>query len=246
MPRDRILSSLFALCSLAALAAAGAPRAGADWLVTRQGARVETRGPWQEKGKLVVFSRPDGTLASLRLADVDLAASRKATREEADVKAQPPKEPVKPQKRESIAKLSDKDFQRTAPKPENEAEKEAEKEEKPGADSAKKPGSVAVASWERGKSPDDGHVVVNGTIRNAATDQATAAGVTIRLFDETGTLVGQGEAVLTSTVIPGGGTVGFQADFPDLFTFAAAKFETHSLNLGKGPAQPSAIPINQK
>jgi len=237
-----VLSSLLALGSLAALATAGAPRAGADWLVTRQGARVETRGPWQEKGKLVVFSRPDGSLASLRLTDVDLAASRKATREAVEVKAQTPKEPVKPQKRESIAKLSDKDFQRTAPKP----DKEAEKEEKLGTDPARKPSAVAVASWEQGKSAGDGHVVVNGTMRNTSTDQATAAGVTIRLFDETGKMIGQGEAVLTSTVIPGGGTVGFQADFPDLFTFAAAKFETRSLNLSTGPAQPSAIPINQR
>jgi hypothetical protein len=242
MARDRVLSSLLALGTLAALAAAGVPRAGADWLVTRQGARVETRGSWQEKGKLVVFNRPDGTLASLRLADVDLPASRKATREEVEVKAQPPKEPVKPQKKESIAKLSDKDFRRPAAEP----EKEPAKEEKPGADSAKKPGTVAVASWERGKSPEDGHVMVSGTVRNMATDQATAVGVTVRLFDETGTLIGQVEAVLTSTIIPGGGTVGFQADFPALFTFAAAKFEPRSLNLAKGPAQPSAIPINQR
>jgi len=30
--------------------------ARADWLVTTEGGRVETRGPWEVKGKLVVFT----------------------------------------------------------------------------------------------------------------------------------------------------------------------------------------------
>ena len=68
---------------LAALLAASP--AAADWLVTRghgsaAGARVETRGPWQVKGRLVVFETAAGQLASLRLDDVDLEASREATR----------------------------------------------------------------------------------------------------------------------------------------------------------------------
>jgi hypothetical protein len=68
------------------LAACGltAPVAGADWLVTRAGERVETEGSWQIKGRMVVFTQPGGTLASLRLSEVDLEASRQATTEAAD------------------------------------------------------------------------------------------------------------------------------------------------------------------
>ena len=60
----------------------------ADWLVTRAGERVETEGRWQVKGRMVVFTRPGGTLASLRLSEVDLEASRQATAEAAE--ATPP------------------------------------------------------------------------------------------------------------------------------------------------------------
>ena len=50
----------------------------ADWLVTRDGTRIETEGLWSMQGKLVVFELPDGTLSSLRLS---LVASDRATAE---------------------------------------------------------------------------------------------------------------------------------------------------------------------
>src|SRR6476661_7310749 len=53
--------------------------AAADWLVTREGGRIETRGAWKVKNQLVVFTLPNGTLSSLRLSEIDLAASEKAT-----------------------------------------------------------------------------------------------------------------------------------------------------------------------
>lgn len=53
--------------------------AAADWLVVREGGRIETRGGWKVQGKMVVFTRADGTLSSLRLSEVDLPASEQAT-----------------------------------------------------------------------------------------------------------------------------------------------------------------------
>jgi hypothetical protein len=53
--------------------------AAADWLVTREGSRIETRGAWKIKNQLVVFTLPSGELSSLRLSEVDLAASEAAT-----------------------------------------------------------------------------------------------------------------------------------------------------------------------
>lgn len=53
----------------------------ADWLVLRDGTRVETEGPWRVEGRSVVFERPGGPLSSLRLSEVDLEASREATTE---------------------------------------------------------------------------------------------------------------------------------------------------------------------
>ena len=63
--------------------------AGADLLVLKDGTRIESRGAWQEKGRQVVFTDADGKLCALRLADVDLEASRAATAN-ATVPATPP------------------------------------------------------------------------------------------------------------------------------------------------------------
>ena len=64
---------------VAALSLTLAAAAGADVLVLRDGTRLESRGAWQEKGRQVVFTDAGGKLCALRLADVDLDASRAAT-----------------------------------------------------------------------------------------------------------------------------------------------------------------------
>ncbi len=43
----------------------------------RDGSRVETKGPYEVKGRRVLFSDPQGRLSSLRLDEVDLEASRR-------------------------------------------------------------------------------------------------------------------------------------------------------------------------
>src|SRR4030095_2502949 len=105
------MNSKPALGLLIALLAAASP-ATADWLVTRAGGRVETKGPWRVKGKLVVFDKTDGTLASLRLSEVDLEASRKATAD-AHAGAAAPPAPEPPKKK--LATLTDADFRKQAP-----------------------------------------------------------------------------------------------------------------------------------
>jgi hypothetical protein len=70
----------------AALLLAAAPL-GADWLVLKDGNRIETHGPWREKGRQIVFTLPNGQLSALRATEVDLAASRAAT---ASTPATPP------------------------------------------------------------------------------------------------------------------------------------------------------------
>ncbi len=67
--------------TLATLVAIGAGAAGADELVTRDGQVIQTRGPWEVRGKLLVFKLADGTLASLRLDEADLEASERRVRE---------------------------------------------------------------------------------------------------------------------------------------------------------------------
>lgn len=66
-------TTLVLICWLAAATA------HADWLVTQAGERIETRGGWEVRGRAVIFTRPNGTLSSLRLSQVDLEASAEAT-----------------------------------------------------------------------------------------------------------------------------------------------------------------------
>jgi len=229
-----------AAVTAAVLALAAAAPAAADWLVTRQGGgRVETRGPWQVKGKLVVFTLPDGKLSSLRLSEVDLDASRRATGEAAAAARATPAAPAPaPRPREARVVLTDESFRRAAPPPAAAPDGgagAAPGQVAPEADA----GKITVASWDRIQDPGDRHVVVTGTVRNEAPDDATGVAVTVLLYDDTGKLLVSGEATLSSTILPAGQTGSFRADFPDVFAFAAAKFEARGLHILRKPGEPA-------
>jgi hypothetical protein len=65
--------------ALVAMLAMGTAAADADWLVLKNGTRLETNGPWTVQGRQVRFKNRNGALRSLPLADVDLDASKQAT-----------------------------------------------------------------------------------------------------------------------------------------------------------------------
>lgn len=228
-----------AVLAAALLALAAAAPAAADWLVTREGKRVETKGPWKVKGKLVVFTLSDGKLSSLRAAEVDLDASRRATEEAvaaaAAAQAVPAAEPAKP--REAKVVLTDESFRRAAPvSPASPADPAAAPGEEAKEGEAE-PGKLSIASWER--SSGTRHVVIRGTVHNEAPTDATAVQVTVLLYDETGKLLVTGDAVLSSTILPAGQSGGFEAGFPDVFSFAAAKFEARGLHILRKTGDPA-------
>ncbi len=88
--------------------------AGADWLVTRDGHEMQTRGVWRVKGKLIHFTALNGALSSLRLEEVNLEASRALTAERAGDIA-PPLTP-RPLTRPGLV-LRDGDVARATPSP---------------------------------------------------------------------------------------------------------------------------------
>ena len=227
-----------AALAASALALADARPAAADWLVTREGARVETRGAWQEKGRLVVFTGADGTLASLRLTDVDLEASRQATAdavrraEEARAAAAAPKQSPLP-KRRSVLVLTDKELP-----PVGQGEAPAAGAEDAGEPAAA--GSLAVTSWERAAEGVE-HVVLAGLLANQSRSSATDLGLEVRLYDEDGQLMATTNAVLTAEALPPGESSGFRAEFPGVFAFSAVRFEPRSLNLAVQPEPNPAV-----
>jgi hypothetical protein len=201
--------------------------AAADWLVTREGGRVETRGAWKIKGKQVVFTRADGQLASLRVADVDWAASEQAT---GKAKEAPPPEPapVAEEKKESRWVLTDSDFERRArPVAPKEAEKPPAVEE---IDAAGRPAvSVVVETWDRRNHPDG--LEIFGTLRNPGNEIAAEIGVTVRLYDETGALLATSEGRVATPALAPETRAGFRATFPGVFTYADAKLEVRGYGM---------------
>lgn len=220
--------------ALAALLALAALPAGADWLVTRQGGRVETRGAWETKGKLVVFRTMDGTLSSLRTSEVDLEASRKATAEAARARSATAEAPAKPAERKpSVLVLTDKDVRHAEETSSGTGEgASAAAGEKAAAD-------LSVSTWDRSADPGEGHVVITGTLVNtAAGSTATGIALAVSLVDEDGRTLGRADAVLTSNALPPRQQSSFRAEFPGVFSFSDVKFDARSTQLKTGAPEP--------
>lgn len=205
--------------------------AAADWLVTKEGAKVETQGAWTVKGKLVVFKTPDGKLASLRAADVDLDASRNATEEAVAAQAQAEAEPEKaaPERKKSVRSITDKDVRQAGPAAAPGSPEAA------AAAPASGPG-VVVDTWKQDRDSEDGHVVINGSLQNASGATAVDLQVRVMLYDESGSLMATSQAALGAQALPPGEKIMFRADFPGYFSFAQIKFEPQGRRLATRPA----------
>jgi hypothetical protein len=210
---------------VAAAVALLAGPAAADWLVTRDGGRVETRGPWQVKGKLVVFTRAaEGQLASLRITDIDWAASERLMAQAAQAPPAAKSAPPEPPK-ESRWVFTDANFRRPAPAPPKDEAPAAEE-----TDAAGRPRlPVVLEGWERRDHPDG--LEIAGTLRNPGNEIAAEVGVTVRLYDDTGALVATSEGRIGTPAIGPGETAVFRASFPGVFTYAQAKFEVRGYGL---------------
>lgn len=233
------------LLALAALTVfLGATPAMADWLVTREGGRVETKGEWTVKGKLVVFHTADGKLSSLRVADVDLDASRRATEDAVAAQAQAAAESEKPvERKKPVRVITDKDFPQAAPAP---AEKPDGEEEKTGEDAAAPasgPG-VVVETWNQARHPEQDHILVNGTLQNSSSSMAADVKLKVMIFDEEGTLIASSQAALVTGALPPGEKTKFTAEFPGYFSFATIRFESESRRLATQPAEDQPPPEN--
>ena len=107
------LAKIIATLGAVALCLAALEAAHADWLVTSEGERIETRGEWKVEGSRVVFRLPNGNLSALRLSAVDLDASRAAT-EAATAPAQPAPR-ARSASRPPVLVLTDADVARVSP-----------------------------------------------------------------------------------------------------------------------------------
>jgi len=205
------------------------PLAG-DWLVLDDGTRLETRGPWEERGKLVVFTTTGGTLSSLRLDDVDLDASRRATTAAANppaAVAPPPPAPKAP-----AFVLTDADVAHAPQAGEGNGEGEA------AATTAAAPAErLVVTEYQEVPMADEQGTRLTGTLRNVSDDAATRVRLTALVYDADGELLASANAMLSAQALMPNQQARFQVDFTGVYAIAAVTFRPTTLPLDTGEAE---------
>lgn len=215
--------------------------AAADVLVLQDGSKIQTDGPWEVKGRQIVFTRPDGTLSSIRTAEVDLEASEQATAEAqeearrhvAEENSEAEKELERDggeERREATWKLTDADFSRRRPASPAGGGEGSEEEAEEG-QPAQPDAPPVVVDHRREEDPLDQHVVIAGTVANRTSTTATAVAVRVVLFNESGDVIGETSAQMERSALPPGEQTTFRAPFPGVFNYASLRFQTSSTNL---------------
>lgn len=238
MKRSRLAAPLLAICTLAA-----ATSAGADTLVLKNGSTVETKGPWKVKGALVVFSRTNGALSSLRVSEVDLERSKTETaKATAPAAPAPPPAPARP----VVLRLTDNDVGHVG----EEAEAATGATGASGATGDKTSEApptrtvVVVGGWEKQPGANGG-LTITGTLSNPSKFSAQDITVDIGLYGPDGKLVQISAASVASTTLNPGQRTTFRCDFPTVESMTAAKFDVRSRNVAtEAPAAPPAPPSN--
>lgn len=215
--------------------------ASADWLVTHDGARIETKGPWKVKGSQVIFTLPNGTLSVVRKSEVDLDASAVATAGGKKPKSKPAGDEAP---RKSVLVLTNKDIRQAEDaNAERAAEAAADGDDEPqaAAPAAARRGVELVSYTSRDSGSVDGLEVV-GTIKNTGSDIAANVTVKVTVIDQDGTPLLDTSAFLRSTGLAPGKSTTFRALLPGVFSlFQEPQFEISSgkVSVG-GPVAPDS------
>ncbi len=208
--------------------AALASAARADWLVLRDGARLEIKGAWKVSGKQVVFTADHGKLSSLRTSLVDLEASTRATEQalranEVQIEVAPTIAEAPPKARWS---LSDKDFAHPTPvatDPSDGAPASPEEDRQAIAQTAPK-SDLQILVWSHAVEPSRNRIKVSGTLQNDGKDLATSIALEIQLVDRQGVVVGAQKAEIQKASLSPGEATDFAVHFPTIVTYDTVHF----------------------
>ena len=200
------------------LAGASALVAGpADVVVLKGGARVELKKPAERRGDLVLMTRADGTLLSVRDSEIDwkatadLRAARAPARTApASPLTAPPENPAQAARQgrdgpRAKVKLTDADVQHPAEEGAD-AEKDKKQPQQGGA------ASLEIADYSQEKSGPN--VVVRGELRNVGGAPALNSRLTVTALDENREKIASSEAGLSSGMVAPGSSVSFSVTIP--------------------------------
>ncbi len=206
------------------LAAAVLTTAGAalhaDILVTPDGARVETKGPWKVQGRLVVFTSPSGTLSSMRTDQVDLERSKLATAQAVEAEhEQPAASAAREPAGEPILRITEKDI---PPMLSPEGDESADQDSTKKTDAPSSP--LEVVSWDKGVNPNGDSATIFGTIRNDGTSNIIGPSIMMAVYGVDGGLLATVDGQINQASIAPGQSANFRAEIPGLTDFTSIKF----------------------
>lgn len=209
------------LALMALVLGLSAAPAAADWLKTREGALIETKGPWEVKRGLVVFTLPNGTLGSLRLSEVDLDGSAAATAAARQPAPPPESQEAPPEEREAVLTVTMDNVRRAAPAPAGDSAEsgDAEGVEEAGEGEPQTYESVEVLYWRQVEPTPDAGLEIMGSLRNRAPWLVMSIGVTASIT------TGEGEAVSATAFLDADSlapekTTRFRVIFPGVYSFS--------------------------
>ena len=213
-------------CWVLALPLLAAAALHADVLVTRDGARVETRGPWKVDGRRVVFTLPNGTLSMMRADQLDLDASKLATAKAAEAarQAAAPAAAAPAPAGPPVLTITEKDI----PPVDNPDAMDAEGGDSSGqkASDTAQPDTapLQVVSWDQTATPNNGGVQIFGTVRNVSSNNVISPTVMVAVYGDDGGLLATADGIVNQSTVAGGQTANFRVELPGVISFASAKF----------------------
>jgi hypothetical protein len=228
------------LFALAVLLVAGAAKG--DWLVLRDGSRIETRGAWTAKERTVVFTSTAGTLSSLRLDEVDLEASAAAT----TAAQQEAAAPAAPVKKAPVLVLTDKDVSHVTDEGEEVAADVAAAAGAAAA-AAAKADPVTVTRWERVENAEFVGTILVGGVKNSGESVASDLQVTAELYGVDEKLLATADASLSARALQPGQTAAFRVELAGVPVYSSVRFKVSYRPLAPGrtaPPEPPPAPGN--
>lgn len=216
--------------------------AAADWLVTRDGQRIETDGPWRVEDRLIVFTHADGTLSSVRRSSIDLDASERLTRDMAErARAPRPEAEAEPRPKATI-RLTEKELPPAGriPVPAGEEGEEGADGNGGSADSEDPDGgtdeSLQITSWDEVEGRDGAGLAFLGEVRNVTERTALGIEVEVVLYDREGEVLATAQALLTTTALPPRESARFRASFPQVYDYGRVEFRSSGALVDRRPS----------
>lgn len=188
-----------------------------DVVVLKGGSRIDLKGPWVQQGSNAILTRPDGTVLSVPVSEIDLkatsAAKKAAPAPPEPAAVAPPQTPAEALRQgkegpKAKVKLTDADVSHETVQAQAYGQASGDKK----GDTGKGAARLDVAGYDQSKS--GVNVLMRGSLRNFGGTAANNARMSVTALDENGEMIGTAEASLSKGNLEPSETVAFTAAIP--------------------------------